>query len=42
MTADRRVFSPEVKLATVKRLLAGEDIRKLARSNSKPGPCLLL
>ena len=31
MTADRRVFSPEVKLATVKRLLAGEDIRKLAR-----------
>jgi transposase-like protein len=31
MTKDRRVFSPEVKLSTVKRILAGEDIRKLAR-----------
>jgi transposase-like protein len=31
MTTDRRVFSPEVKLSTVKRILAGEDIRELAR-----------
>jgi transposase len=31
MTKDRRVFSSEVKLSTVKRILAGEDIRDLAR-----------
>lgn len=31
MIKDRRVFSPEVKLSTVKRILAGEDIRDLAR-----------
>lgn len=31
MTNDRRVFSPEVKLSTVKRIIAGEDIRDLAR-----------
>lgn len=31
MTTDRRIFLPEVKLSTVKRILAGEDIRKLAR-----------
>lgn len=31
MTKDRRVFGPDMKLSTVKRILAGEDIRDLAR-----------
>lgn len=31
MTKDRRVFGPEMKLSTVKRILAGEEIRDLAR-----------
>lgn len=36
MTKDRRVFSPEVKLSTVKSVLAGEDIRDLARELKVP------